>query len=443
MRRLNPPLTLTSLVGPSLFLVLVWSLFLRPEHVLQKTPRLWTPSNVTVQKFFTARPDTFYSSWQLGELHQRLVTLESSEGNALEQQSILQEATRILKSEDLLTVEQFHSLSNLLKQDAEEKSVMSKVMGFFSFVNIVWFFSIIGILLSILPVVAAFAAPIFRILSKLFAFCAQLFQRFILPILIMLIPLYEIFAYLLCFLFITQGARTPGDSSLYVSLLGAFGVVLVCQYSMRRHLNGFSHSLFYTFLALAYLPLALIFQSSLFAFCAVGAFYGLIGFSVFCTGLCYCVGFDSRNTMSRVAATSVILLLGFVGLKALQVEHQYLRLFAQPVIVMGCVTYFLALLILSSISQHFIASQLHMILSLGAAFFLGSFYHLPSMVNTALTFSVLYLMERVTWVAYELKGGFIWLAILLISGAVYWISLYLHSNPQFIISLLDGSDLVR
>merc|ERR550514_644915 len=71
-------------------------------------------------------------------------------------------------------------------------------------------------------------------------------------------------------------------------------------------------------LALTWAPLAVHFQSVLLGYLVVLALYMVLGFSGACHGLCYCIGFHSRDQMMRVAATSALLLTGYSCLRVFE-----------------------------------------------------------------------------------------------------------------------------
>jgi hypothetical protein len=62
-----------------------------------------------------------------------------------------------------------------------------------------------------------------------------------------------------------------------------------------------------------YMPVALLYSSHLLGFLTVLAFYGMIGFSVVATGLCYFIGFRSKDALERACVTSVVLVTVFSG----------------------------------------------------------------------------------------------------------------------------------
>ena len=95
-------------------------------------------------------------------------------------------------------------------------------------------------------------------------------------------------------------------------------------------------------------PLALAHHSALLAYLATFAAYGALGFSVTCRGLCWCIGFRSDRAVERVGATSTLLLAAHLVLREAR-GREALGPFDSPLSVVGALTLYLALLIVSSL----------------------------------------------------------------------------------------------
>ncbi len=59
-----------------------------------------------------------------------------------------------------LSSTQLHKVAEVLQEMEDEKGVVSRVVGLFSFINLVWFLSILGIVATLGPVLVIFAQPL-------------------------------------------------------------------------------------------------------------------------------------------------------------------------------------------------------------------------------------------------------------------------------------------
>ena len=73
------------------------------------------------------------------------------------------------------------------------------------------------------------------------------------------------------------------------------------------------------------------------------------------------------------------------------------------------------------------------------AIYIGNVFQMNGLANTATTFLVLWMLEKYCEIHFELKLN-IWVLILLLSGVMYKLALWLHANPAFVASLFTGFD---
>jgi len=200
--------------------------------------------------------------------------------------------------------------------------------------------------------------------------------------------------------------------------------------------------LFNIYLFLLFTPFAHYFDSIMLGYFSVIAFYGIIGFSVACYGLCYVIGFSNDDAMGRVVSTSTILLIVFAGLKITGIHKALVNPFSSAVMTMGTLTLFLALLIISSKfyrsrDDDYYKNNLLFVLALVIATFVGFVFNIEPIRNTAITFEVLYAMEKTTE-SVRWNEGTIMVFLLGFSVALYFTSYFLSSHPEFIISMFSG-----
>jgi len=144
--------------------------------------------------------------------------------------------------------------------------------------------------------------------------------------------------------------------------------------------------------------------------------------------------------MPRTMVASVFFIITLTVVKVLDIPAKYLAPFTTGLMTMGCVSYFLACLIISSqfySRSKYFKKQLLMIGSLTISLLLGSVFGIAPLFNTACTFAVLYCMEKCVEMGTR-KPVFFWFLFLGGSAVLYMISLFLHNHPGFIISMIDG-----
>jgi len=438
---------------PVLFVAFVWAFTLKPAPFLLQTPDIFLgawQSNVTLDSALPPLPKLMSEAYKLGSIH-TLASAASSSGNRTALTALLQEAAAVLHRDQPLTLTQLQGLLPAIELVENHKGVAARVLGVFSLVNIIWFLSIVGLVVTFSPCMAFIAKPVVELVRKLWS-------GLILPLLRQLKPLYEPAVYAIAFLFIVQGARYPAETGLFVALTGCVAAVPCFLYSTALHTqptgnkDGFMQVV-NIYLALVWGPQAVIYQSELLGFFTVGAVYGALGFSVACYGLCWVIGFDSKNTLYRVVANSVVLMIVFtlfrVGVLAIILQadpHYFLSPFATAVLTLGSVTYFLGLLIVSaphvvSAAEDYWRIQIMMVLSLLLIVSVGAVYHIAPLYNTACVFGVLYAMAKVAeqriW-----RGGMVFVGLFGFFACLYVIALYLRTHPGFIVAMFDGSFLV-
>jgi len=208
--------------------------------------------------------------------------------------------------------------------------------------------------------------------------------------------------------------------------------------------------------ALTTAPIAIHYQSVFLAYITVLALYSALGFSVACCGLCYFIGFSDKHATVRVAVASACSLmiysclrvlesyqLNLLGVSEREGHADWLVPFVSPLTVVGALTLYLALLILSSRWYERSDSSTYgyrnalMITALVAGLFVGNTFGMQGLANTATTFLVMFVMEKYVEVHVE-KHWNVWVMVLLLSLAMYKAALYLHLHPEFVALIFAG-----
>lgn len=200
-------------------------------------------------------------------------------------------------------------------------------------------------------------------------------------------------------------------------------------------------------------PLALAFDSELLGTAAVAIGFRLAGFSVWCRGLCYFLGFDSERTLEKASAVSLAAIGGVVLARAAGLEGAMLGPFRPALSVLGPMVHFISLLIASTwgyarqrskprssvpAAGFYAARNVQMVLALCAALGAGTWLELPGLTNNALVFGTAYTLAKLNDLVQHLKlSG--WLVVMATSLTLWRGSLWAHEHPGLLASLLTRS----
>ena len=444
----------------STFIISLMSLF--PEKIVYKFPsviKLFTNlEKNSFKDYIPAIPTDPLSIWKLSQLEYSLKEIEKNYSNDLNKkkeltEKLINQAIKIAGT-GKMNAEILHKLPKYL-EDIEKNSVLSRIKGFFSFVNLIWMIAILGILISIGPVLLLLIDPFLDMLMLLW-------NNTILPIIIFLHKngFFEFLGNLVSIILIADGMKVNKEWGFFISLTGAGFMFLLFIYSLEYKFNNyygleFSRNKKYSkkidkqkviigiLTGIIFFSLSLVFNSKLLSFLTTTDFYFLIGFYTGCFGLCYFVGFLNKSDMYRVVSTSFCLMIFYIILRCLNINNQIIELYRSPIQIFGALTYFLGLLIISSlyfdeINLTYIQRQIIFIISLILVIFSGLIFNMPSLTNTTYVFGVLYLMEKTVEIFHKIEGN-IYVLILILSIALWIFSLHLHKHSEIIISIMNGS----
>lgn len=389
-------------------------------------------------------PEKLSVCWQLAQLEARLTPF------APDADAILAEATQLLKAKRPVTAEQLHGvLARLLELEAH-RGIITRVRGLFTFVNAMWLLAILGVGVSLVPVMFIVGRPVMRFLARVASF---IWNRLVFPILKLLhtIGVFELAVYLISFAFVSDGARRPGEWGIFITLTGLVLSIPCFAYSLLLHgapmssaltRSGVVVPLVSLWIAAIWMSWAVFYSSHLLAFFSVAAFYSALGFSVVCFGLCWCIGWRNAKTMERTAVASALLLLLFSGLRVAGVASELVELIGFPCQVFGTITLLLALLIMSSMWRRntkfgYAAINSLMVAVLALCIGVGSVYDLPSIRNTAFVFAALYLGEKQLEIVGRARASQ-WISVFVLSIALWRAALFLHTHPGFIAAMFSS-----
>eukprot|EP00386_Alphamonas_edax_P001095 GDKI01003198.1.p1 GENE.GDKI01003198.1~~GDKI01003198.1.p1 ORF type:complete len:799 (-),score=318.95 GDKI01003198.1:198-2594(-) len=457
---------------PLLTVAFTWYFALNTEKVVNAMGGPVT--SVTYKDLLPPVPETRAQAFVLGGIHESYVRLNATlaagkgqeEGIRAEMQSLLQQAAQVAKVKaESLTERQLVDMYKRIEEVEGERGIIQRVVGFFTFVNIMWCFAILGITISVGPAVAYVVGPfIMKLVSQILL---PLIVDVLIPLLLRLKPLYEITGYLVIMWITGTSGRYPPETGIFFAAT-ACGLLIPMMFATAKYhgddsgnVDVFMQLLFGSTM-LCLIPQAVLYNSSLLGFFAVAQLYACLGFSVIPFGLCWCIGWRNEDRMVRTSATSIIIIVLLLCLRftvqsqaaagvmdvSLQQMERVVQPFASGLMVLGAITYFLAGLIMSARYRYNITmselmgNNVRMIVSLILAFFLGTQLGSASLTNTAITFAVLYVSEKSLELPGARSGGGFWLWFLCISIGMWRAALWLHAHPDFVVSLFDGADVL-
>uniref|UniRef100_A0A0G4I0G0 Uncharacterized protein n=1 Tax=Chromera velia CCMP2878 TaxID=1169474 RepID=A0A0G4I0G0_9ALVE len=464
---------------PFLYLLFLGGILFAPSRIpTHLFPPLWSHEGErSVRQMIPPHPKTRLEAFALGRMAELLSALHSAGGAGSDEEaelltragSVLGDVHRALTGEELL------GMGGAIEELEARKGFITRIQGLFTFVNLLWLVGVVGISVSVLPSVYLMLKPLQEFLRRAARF---LWQNFILPVIERLHGwgVLEAFVYWWSLSLVHEGCSSGSDEvAYYVALTGLFLLPACFSYSTAMHgkkvsrqadpkaLAQVSASIFGFAFGLG----AVRFESEFLGFLTVMCVYTVLGFSVVCFGLCWCIGFDSEASMARCVGASGLLLGAFVGgfafvnvaeeagMEGVLVQsaavRESLRPFQSAMGVMGAVVGFLALLIISSLyfswSSHrgadheggrgksgYVGRNAVMVLSLFLALFFGNVLGLEGLRNSALVFGVLWIVEKYCELHTKLKlNG--WFLILSLSLVLWRGALWLHQHPDVLRSI--------
>jgi hypothetical protein len=428
---------------PILFIVLCWALLLNPDPVTSNVPVLFATSQdkVAFHAKLPPYPKTLSLAWDVSKLEDAIRDLER-QNKTEEIKPFLDEIGTLLERDDI-TLEEVHQIRHRISQVESEKSFTQRVYGMFTFVNFMWLLAIVGIAVSIGPCIYSLLEPLQQALWELAKLIwTEIILRF------HGWGVWEICAHAVTSMLVIEGFRFNAESGFYVSLTGMALALPTYAYSFTLHspYKPQDIKVFNTFYICSFLlPLAIHYNSSLLSWIIVIGYYSCIGFSFICCGLCYFIGFTDKDALIRVSVNSVILQIIFIGTKLMGITVPAIKLFQTPIITFSSILLNLGLLILTNHYYgcvetrngrrlSYMEKQTIMVIQLFACIFIGTVYGIPGLANTGFVFFVLYCIEKYVemHLVCEWNG---WVLVFASSVVLYYSALYLHRNPEFIISL--------
>ena len=430
---------------PILFTAAMHTLWWRPE-LFANAPHLFRRFSESLLDVLPIHPTTLSSSFALGALWGKIEDALKLPQHAAAVADLLTECSKLVGR--AVTVDEMREVHTTLVTLEQNQGVVSRTLGFFSFVNFVWLISILGITVSVGPVVWHILTPLRMILLN------GTWEHIIKPTIIVLHNTggFELASYVIALWVVVDGWRLGkkhDTAGMFISLSGVALALGPCfAYSFQLH--GLAdkvmpyntmRQLFNIWVALSLFPLAVHRDSTLVGYLCVISLYAAVGFSVACYGMCYYIGFDGEDALHRSAVVSALSLVVGAALEIFgkhKHKHGVVRTtfapFRSASFVMGGIVYYLAMLIISS--QYYTYHRYNQmqgmtVASLLAGLFVGRVFGIPGLANTATVFTAFYITEKYVELHTNMDWNG-WFLILGLSGLAYKGSMYCHQNPSFI-----------
>ncbi len=339
-------------------------------------------------------------------------------------------------------------------------------LRFLNFINLIWVFASIIIVLS----------------------SVWIFAKYILPLLKRIpVIVYEILLYLLCAGFIFGGLSVASGIRQFVALPGVLGLFFLLPFSYERHIIRVNkhYQTEYTpaqlepidpsvqplaaeeveaqlvaaqarqsaqnnrelsrirrdfmilngVLVLIWGAIAVAYGSVLIGFLTVLAFMGAITLSPLVPPVVSALGFKRYDAGATVLVVSFVLVMVFLVMKIAAIQGIYAEIFEPGVFWIGADVYFIALGVLASRFYHrenrarFMRWQLISIASCIAALFIGSFWDIPVIQEIAGTYFLFYILEKYIEI-HNWRKRWAW-ALLGLGLLLYAAALVMNAYPQF------------
>jgi hypothetical protein len=280
-----------------------------PDKIINKIPSIVKiflrdseKNNLSYKDYIPSISKDPITIWKLSQLEYSLKEIEKTYANNLEKkveftEKIMKEAKNLVKT-GKMNSEILHKLPEFF-EEMEKNSVLSRIKGFFTFVNLIWMIAILGIVISIGP-------SLFFLLRPFVILPGILLHKFILPFIIFLYKygFFEFLGYYISIIFIADGMKVSKEWGFFISLTGAGFIFALYFYSILKYgkyaINDNEYIILGTLITLTLFSLSITFNSQIFSFLATIVFYYFLGFYTGCFGLCYVIGFLNVNDMYRV-----------------------------------------------------------------------------------------------------------------------------------------------
>ena len=367
-----------------------------------------------------AYPGTIPKAFQLG----KVLGAESTDAAAR-----LESARELLHAPKLSQANLDNLVQELLQN--QENGHFQKILGFLSFVNIVWLLAITGLLVSVGPFVVIWIGPlVVNITIEIVSLIQWLYYH--------TMDYHDTAGTMFSFCIVLANEKFREGTAEFISLTGCAAATWVYLYFRKRSdtleatTNTGQNDCAEVAGSICAGALALKFNSELFGFISVAFLYHVIGFGVWCEPLTVYVGFRSEKGIIQAMMASAMFLLLTVTLQVLGIDPLFLRPFKSSLNVFGSVVFLLT----GNIARYVIVKAVNFTLvygiSLALSLFIGSVLGIPSLFNSAVVFSVLWVLEIIGGLPFWQDPAGFWTGLFIGSFCIYQLSFYMKTNPDWV-----------
>jgi hypothetical protein len=309
------------------------------------------------------------------------------------------------------------------ERDHEDRNpgIIQRVIGFFTFINVLWVFSVIMIVVSLVPLFGIYVLPRFSKLPK---------------------ELVEIILWIMCFSYIIVGVRTKGTLGLFYALPGCIGIIpgflftLFVHYPQRERNPKKAVQVLSFFLTFVWGLTAISLESSILGFMTVVALETYFGFMFASKPFCYVIGFTDDESIPRAMGASFIMISFYVFRRS---YLPWLIYFEDGALFCGSFVHFLGWLIVTNkwydrdgdIQTYIFRNVISVFCGL-VCMYLGSVYPvLGYLQKISGTFFLLWIVEKFSELPIH-KEGYAWSGLIL-GALIYGLSMFVHQHPQYFI----------
>ena len=434
---------------PTLFSLLCIMVALNPQWISSKIPAMFDFSTFgkSIGRYLPPLPTKMSEAWDIALIYAQIQ-------NATESQSphLFEKATNLLQRTTLVTRQEMDTMRKRIVEFELKRGLASQVWGFVSFVNVIWFVSILGIAVSIGPSVWKLLRPFRELLQKLFQ---NLWEYVIQPFLTFCHNngIFEFLLWSFISMLLVDSTRSFQDeesAAVYVALTSlALSVVATCYSTLLHGLSFVKQTGIRRLLPIAYLWVSfnmffssIHFHSSLLGYLAVICLYCSLGFSVVAGHLCIFIGFTGDLAIHRCIIVSSLFLLVTIGFQVYGVDGRFVQTIRSPISVFGGIILHLALLVKSAWSpirqsklgefiQRSLIPALALLITLGVGKLLG----LEGMANSSMVFICLFIMQKIVQNSHR---SMFWPIILILSTINYFTAVWLYAHPQFLLKMFSS-----
>jgi len=420
------------LIGPFFFMI---CLLLVPQHY-QNFPKIAPFSeNKSIEQIVPVIYVDAVQAFALGRLFESYKNCNSSVCNDFLRVGLLRRAGALVNVKNF-TLDHFAYLD----LTDPNHGILHRLVGFISFWNVIKVVATILIVISIRNVIGYFLS----FLSPIFDFVMPTIVAF----LIWIKPVYEAIIYVISLLLLSQSLWYPNDIAKYIAFTGSvfsFGAFI---YSSMLHLEDTGRGkeswiiIMGLYVALTFGIPATWYNSSFLGFLSCCGVYTALGFVVIPLGLGVAIGWDKDDKMQQTMVVNAMFLmcsLMIPHLKDLDTIETLFDPFRFGIHAMGTSIFLLGMLIISSkwyeSKTTTIIRNGQMIGLIIILFYIGNVNEIPSFVNNAGVFTVLYGLEKYAELSYWQDESGYWILLFLTGCSGWFLPFYITTHPEWILGM--------